>query len=262
VKGSSEEYHNLSFFNSLEEKDLNTVIDAMEEKIAKKGDTVITQGEKGDVLYLIESGQLDCFKIFKQGDNETYLKTYNPGEAFGELALLYNAPRAATVRAKTDSVMWSLDRETFNSIVKDAAMKKREKYEAVLKNVEILQTIDPYELSQIADAVKVEKFDKDQVIIRQGEEGDKFYIVLEGEAFATKSFKEGAKPEFVKDYNTKGAYFGELALIKNEPRAANVFAKTDCKLITLDRLSFKRLLGPIENLLSRNSDAYLKFIDK
>jgi cAMP-dependent protein kinase regulator len=44
------------------------------------------------------------------------------GEAFGELALLYNAPRAASIKAKTDSVLFSLDRETFNNIVKEAAM--------------------------------------------------------------------------------------------------------------------------------------------
>ena len=50
------------------------------------------------------------------------MKEYQPGEAFGELALLYNAPRAANIIAKTECVIWSLDRGTFNHIVKDAAM--------------------------------------------------------------------------------------------------------------------------------------------
>lgn len=63
----------------------------------------------------------------------------------------------------------------------------------------------------------------------------------------------------VKSY-AAGGYFGELALIKNEPRAANIIAKTDCQVLSLDRKSFKRLLGPIENILKRNSDDYLKYI--
>jgi len=69
------------------------------------------------------------------------------------------------------------------------------------------------------------------------------------------------QPQLVKSYS-KGDYFGELALIKNEPRAASVIAKTDCKLLTLDRMSFKRLLGPVENILKRDSDKYEKYIEK
>jgi cAMP-dependent protein kinase regulator len=59
---------------------------------------------------------------------------------------------------------------------------------------------------------------------------------------------------------SKGGYFGELALIRNEPRAASIIAKTNVKVLSLDRPSFKRLLGPIENLLKRNSDAYIKYL--
>lgn len=51
-------------FNCLEEKDFQSVIDAMEEKKYHQGDTVIQQGDAGDVLYLIYQGTLDCFKVF------------------------------------------------------------------------------------------------------------------------------------------------------------------------------------------------------
>jgi cAMP-dependent protein kinase regulator len=109
-------------FNSLEESDMNTVLGAFEEKKFKTGDSVITQGEQGDVLYFIEEGELDCYKTFKKEDGDVWLKVYYPGEAFGELALLYNAPRAATIKSKTDCILWALDRATFKNIVQDAAM--------------------------------------------------------------------------------------------------------------------------------------------
>jgi cAMP-dependent protein kinase regulator len=113
-------------------------------------------------------GTLDCFKVFKKGEDPKHLKVYQPGESFGELALLYNAPRAATIRAKTDSVMFSLDRETFNHIVKDAAAKKREYYESFLSKVELLKDMDPYERMQIADALKRSEYKKGDYILKEG----------------------------------------------------------------------------------------------
>ena len=67
--------------------------------------------------------------------------------------------------------------------------------------------------------------------------------------------EEGEEAKKVKEYGS-GDYFGELALLSNEPRAASIIAKTDCKLLSLDRLAFKRLLGPIEKILKRNSEIY------
>ena len=60
------------------------------------------------------------------------------------------------------------------------------------------------------------------------------------------------------DYEV-GSYFGERALLKNEPRAANVIAQTDCVLVSMDRHSVKRLLGPLEELLKRNFEVYERY---
>ena len=82
------------------------------------------------------------------------MKTYLPGEAFGELALLYNAPRAATIIADEPCLLWKLDRETFNHIVKDAACRKRERYEEFVDKVPIFQTMDQYERLKLSDAFR------------------------------------------------------------------------------------------------------------
>lgn len=85
--------------------------------------------------------------------------------------------------------MLSLDRETFNNIVKDAASKKRAYYEVFLGKVELLQDMDPYERLQIADALKSIQYTKGDYIIKQvkyhhkqpkGEPGTTFYLLQEG----------------------------------------------------------------------------------
>lgn len=104
------------------------------------------------------------------GNNEpTFLKTYQPGEAFGELALLYNANRAATIIANEECLLWRLDRDTFNHIVKEAANKKRQQYEDFLKKVPILSTMEPYERSKLSDAFKEVKAEAGQNIITEGD---------------------------------------------------------------------------------------------
>jgi cAMP-dependent protein kinase regulator len=245
-------------FSALDDKEQEIVINAMEEKTYQPEEYVINQGENGDLLYVVDSGKLACYKLFSGNAEPTFLKNYEPGESFGELALLYNAPRAASIKAVEPSVLFALDRETFNHIVKDAAMRKREEYENFLTNLELLSNVDAYERSKIADAVKRVKVPAGEYIVKEGEKGDVFYFVEEGEAYATKTVTQGEAAKEVYQY-TPGSYFGELALLKDVPRQASVIAKTDLKLVALDRMSFKRLLGPLEDILQRNMKNYETF---
>lgn len=180
-----------------------------------------------------------------------------PGEGFGELALLYNAPRAATITAKTDYTIWKLDRDTFNNIVKDAAAKKREKYDNFLQSVEILKQMDPYERSKLGDAVVEQRYKKGDYIITEGEEGKTFYLISEGTAIATKTINgPGSEPVKVKEYE-RGNYFGERALLTNESRAANIVVTSEeCVVLSLDRDTFNRLLGSLDQIMMRNMEEY------
>jgi cAMP-dependent protein kinase regulator len=139
-------------FQSLDDREFKIVVDAMDEKRYRAGEFVIKQGEDGSELFVVESGTLSCSKLFSGKAEPTFLKKYEAGEAFGELALLYNAPRAASIASDNDSLLWSLDRDTFNNIVKDSSRKRREKYESFLEKVKILETIEPYERSVLSDA--------------------------------------------------------------------------------------------------------------
>lgn len=129
------------------------MINAMIEFHIKSGEKVITEGDDGDYLYVVESGTLNCTKVFPGNTEATNLKVYQPGEAFGELALLYNSRRAASITAAENCLLWGLDRATFNNIVKDAAMRKREMYEKFLKSVDLLKNMDTYERTTLGDAL-------------------------------------------------------------------------------------------------------------
>eukprot|EP00356_Strombidium_inclinatum_P016573 CAMPEP_0170494834 /NCGR_PEP_ID=MMETSP0208-20121228/14861_1 /TAXON_ID=197538 /ORGANISM="Strombidium inclinatum, Strain S3" /LENGTH=417 /DNA_ID=CAMNT_0010770937 /DNA_START=22 /DNA_END=1272 /DNA_ORIENTATION=- len=240
-------------FSGLDEDEKKIVVDAMEEKKTFKNECVIKEGDEGDCLYVVASGTLSCTKVFKGNTEPTFLKKYQPSEAFGELALLYNAPRAASITSDEECLLYALDRQTFNHIVKDAAIRKREKYEEFLKKIPLLETMDDYERSQVAEAFKDLNLKAGETIIKEGDEGRELYFLVSGEAFASKVLAPGEPPKEVKQY-ASGDYFGELALLRNEPRAASIIARTDCLCVSVDRHSFKRMLGPLENILKRNID--------
>jgi cAMP-dependent protein kinase regulator len=122
-------------------------------------------------------------------------------------------------------------------------------YESFLNSVPLLSGMEAYERSQVADALKAETFSDGDAIVKEGEDGNKFYVLEAGNAVATKGGDE------VKSY-TPGDYFGELALLKNQPRAATVTCKGNVKVLVLDRPSFKRLLGPQDALLRKYADQY------
>ena len=194
--------------------------------------------------------------MFPGNTEPTLLKRYQVGEAFGELALLYNAPRAATITTLEECVLWQLDRDTFNHIVKDSAVRRREKYEEFLEKVQIFSTMEPYERSKLTEAFTEVKVQAGDYIIQQGQDGSDLFLLQEGEAYA--SIDKDGTEQTVMEYGI-GDYFGERALLMNEPRAANVTAKSDCLLVSMSRHSVKRLLGPLEELLKRNFEVYEKY---
>jgi cAMP-dependent protein kinase regulator len=173
--------------------------------------------------------------------------TINAGGSFGELALMYNAPRAATVvSGEPGCTLWALDRLTFRRILMESTFARRRMYESFLEEVPLLSSLTPYERSKIADALETQKFSPGKVIIKEGDPGKSFYLLEAGEADAFK----GEEKEKVKHYK-KGDFFGELALLNDAPRAASVIAATEVKVATLGKSAFQRLLGPVEGIMRR-----------
>lgn len=243
-------------FSHLDEEQFNLVLGALVEKpIPAKDIKVISQGDAGDYFYIVERGIFDIY-VNSSGSVQpgpdgmgVKVNTIHPGGSFGELALMYNAPRAATV-ISTDgqSTLWALDRVTFRRILMDSAFQRRRMYESFLEEVPLLRTLTLYERSKIADALDTQVFADGSTIIREGDPGEAFFLLESGEAEA---YKRDMGPAPVKHYK-KGDYFGELALLDDKPRAASVVSKGDVKVATLGKDGFQRLLGPVEGIMRRN----------
>lgn len=187
-------------YKTLEEDQLQDVIDCMEEKKFHQGDIVIEQGAVGDFFYIVSSGTLDCFI-----DNELVTKYEREGN-FGELALMYNAPRAATIKATSDVVLWALDRVSFRSILMDHNAKKRTMHEEFLRGVPLFQSLELAEIHKIADALEPVSFYDNQVVLNQGDVGENFFLIERGNALFYKTDASG-QAQLVNELK-QGDYFG------------------------------------------------------
>jgi cAMP-dependent protein kinase regulator len=156
--------------------------------------------------------------------------------------------------------VFSLERQAFNHIINSNTIKRNEERLKMLSKVPIFKTLGQYEILKILDACRHVEFDQGEYVITEGEPGEAFYILLEGKAVATKLLDDSLQPKRVIGYKS-GDYFGERALLKNATRSANIIAETGIKCLMLNRVDFKKLLGPIEDILKRNMKIYINYID-
>lgn len=241
-------------FKNLDEEHHQDVVDAMVAMCVKKGSAIIEQGGVGDFFYVVQYGTFDC------SIDGNVVTAYEAGGSFGELALMYNAPRAATITATSDAMLWALDRITFRTILMENTSKKRKMYESFLEEVPLLKSLEVYERHKIADALESVYFNDGEHVILQGDLGDQFYIIESGTAVFYKVDANGDLQEVNQGH--RGAYFGELALINDSPRAATVVAKGRLKCATLGKKAFIRLLGSVHEILKRNSENYHAIISQ
>jgi len=248
----NETIRNIFLFRSLDSEQVGEVLDAMFEKKVEVDECVIQQGDDGDNFYVIESGDFDIY-VGSEGTEPRKVGSYDGAGSFGELALMYNQPRAATIRATTKGALWAMDRTTFRRILLKSACKKRKMYESLLEKVPMLKSLELYERLNLADALLPRSYRDGEPIIKQGESADGMYFVEDGEVVIT-MVTNGIEKEISRV--GLGGYFGELALVTKKPRAATICALGGVKLAFLDVEAFERLLGPCMDLMKRNITDY------
>jgi len=228
------------FLKNLSQGQVRELVDAMQEKIVPKGVYVIREGEQGSHLYVSAEGE---YEVIKDGK---VLGRLGVGKAFGELAILYNCKRTASIKAVADGKLWTIERTVFQQIMQTTGMRKIENQVNFLRIVPLLSNFPENILSKISDVLELEVYKKGDYVVRQGTAGDTFYIISEGDVKVTQK-SSGSDTEI--RTLTKGDYFGEQALLKTDMRTANVIAASEVvECLTLDRDSFFQLVGDLSEL--------------
>ena len=177
--------------------------------------------------------------------------TYGPGTSFGDVALLYDCPRTATIKCKTAGVAWTLHRRKFRYVLAKFAKAQLSRSLDSLRGVALLQDLSDTQLGAVAKAVTVRKFSPGEYIITKGDPGAVFYFLEEGTVDCVDIGADG-KGVFTIESGGTQSYFGERALLTNEPRAASVVAKIACTCLALERDDFEGILGKLGDVLKSN----------
>jgi len=242
-------------FGTVSKETFEHIIDAMDLKAIAQGESVIKQGAVGDYFYIVKSGDFDI--IVKKGEDPPK-KVFEAGVgfAFGELALLYNADRSATITATVASEVWCLDRTAFRNLVVRSSQAQHNMFVDFLNGVDLFQVLNGSECASLAEVLEEEEFEDDEAIVEQGEKDDKMFILRRGKAVACIRGEQGEVE--VMQYSP-GDFFGEIALLSGEPRKASIYAVGDVSCLYISRPTFLRVLGPLQSLLERSIDKYEKY---
>lgn len=250
-------------FSVMSEAELEPLVSAFASVSYQAGATIIKQGDPGDFFYVLVSGRV-IFQVngVPVGEADTSTKSgYSDADgddassySFGELALLYTCPRAATVTAGTDEThLFRVDHRTFRYILQAQTIKSEQEKSALLRGVSFLEHLTVTDLQKLSSAMTPRVFSANETLVRKGDAGDSFYVIKEGTVVCTDICAGNSSYQDV--VLTASDYFGEYSIIKNEPRVANVVSRTKGVAFTIDRECFSTVLGDMSTLILRGQDS-------
>jgi NAD(P)H-hydrate epimerase len=228
----------------------------------KAGTNIILQGDDPEKFYILTRGEVEVIRQYPDG-SEVLVDKMVEGGFFGEIGLLKHAKRVATVRAKTDVEVMTMGAASFQRWL-NSSIISREEIDAVvdqrMEAIDTLQIIEGAELEQ-GDSSATSKlpevkgfpklpgqsvagmqdFEPGEIIVREGDLADKFYIIAEGTVEVY--YHKDDDTETVIARLSNGNYFGEIGLLEGGKRTATVRAATAVTLIVFDRETFGRWLS-------------------
>jgi CRP-like cAMP-binding protein len=165
---------------------------------------------------------------------------------------MYNSPRAATIKAAANCILWTLDRVFFRQAMVTSSSNQNIQLCQFLSKINLFENLGTQSLNQLARSLTKQSYEDGHYIIRQGEIGEKFYVIFKGTVVCTRTGDNGTETFLVELH--AGDVFGERALIKKEPRAANVITRGPVECYYLDRNNFNLMLGGLVDRMNQMNE--------
>jgi ABC-type bacteriocin/lantibiotic exporter with double-glycine peptidase domain/CRP-like cAMP-binding protein len=222
------------------------VSDAFEPISYEFGGVIVREGDDADAFYVLVSGTARVVKQTEHGE-EVPLNVLHRGDSFGEMGLLGDSTRVATVRASGAVQALRLDRGMFNALTRRdpavrASFERLAQFRSVQNFLRLYSEFDslPVDgLAMIAESLEPLDVAASERVVRQGDPPGPMYVVEEGR-LRIFTERDGARDDL--EYLRKGDFFGELSVLQDAPRAATVEAVTPCRLLVLGADLFRDLL--------------------
>jgi CRP-like cAMP-binding protein len=237
-------------FKYLSTEERDRLVAATQLITTKKDVKVIRQGDLGDYLYVLKSGKV-TFNV----DGKDVGSADQPGAIFGELALLYDCPRAATVIASSDCQFYRVSQHTFRRIQAAHALENVDEARETLRNNSLFEGLSEDLIDTLADCLIQKKCHKGEVFVEKGDNVNSLVIVKEGHLKATDVSIGSTKYADIRF--GPGEVFGEGAVISGDLSPATVTASTDAVVWVLSKERFFRILAHLDlkQLISQSQNA-------
>ncbi|CAG9463429.1 unnamed protein product [Pedinophyceae sp. YPF-701] len=242
--------HKNMFFAKLDIDTQRKIVQHMYERPVRAGEILINEGDTGSgaaELYVVKSGDFEILER-RQGVNMR-VAVKGAGDVVGDVALIYNTARGATVAALSDAAVWVLHRDTFKHFCRVTREELTSQIQVFLNQVALLEPLTTEERIQLAEAFEERKYRPGEKVVQQGDAGDHFFIIRKGEAMVYQ--EENGQTKKI-NHLFKTDYFGEMSLLKDAPRVATVEAVTALECLVLGREAFNDTLGPLEEIMKRD----------
>ena len=214
------------------------------------GAEIIRQGAEPDAFYILIEGKVEVIRVNADGDESVVVAILVPGDYFGEIGLLTNAPRNATVRVLPGAParVMKLEAETFRRVVAESDMVSSEIARVARKRAvhellpDLVKGMSEAEVKNRLPEFNREAYAPAEMILREGEAADRFHFLFAGTVLVTQRDEKGMDQTVAS--LGPGNYFGETGLIHDAPRNATVTTSGNQEAITYscDRVSFDKLV--------------------